>query len=71
MAPLPKPPGQRRRRNLSPSWTTLPADGSGRKAPPLPRETRAQGMVTAFLPGNRAIQAVPDWVFPLTFSEGR
>ena len=42
-----------------------------RKAPPLPRETRAQGMVTAFLPGNREIQAVPDWVFPLTFSEGR
>ena len=42
-----------------------------RKAPPLPRETRAHGMVTAFLPANREIQAVPDWVFPLTFLEGR
>ena len=42
-----------------------------RKVPPLPRETRNQGMVTAFLPGSRDIQAVPDWVFPLTFSGGR
>ena len=53
------------------TWETTMRKHLRRKVPPLPRETRNQGMVTAFLPGNREIQAVPDWVFPLTFLEGR
>lgn len=37
MAPTPKPPGQRRRRNLSqPQWTQLPSSGRRGKAPELP-----------------------------------
>jgi hypothetical protein len=35
--PLPKPPGQVRRRNADqPGWKTIPADGSGLQPPPLP-----------------------------------
>jgi hypothetical protein len=38
----PKPPGQRRRRNLGQSkWRQLPADGAGPQAPPLPRKRPA------------------------------
>jgi hypothetical protein len=37
MPPTPKPPGQRRRRNLSqPQWRQLPARGSDKAAPRLP-----------------------------------
>lgn len=37
MPPQPKPPGQRRRRNVSqPQWKQLPADGRQDEAPPLP-----------------------------------
>lgn len=38
MAPLPKPPKQRRRRNVSQSdWRELPPDGRRGKAPALPK----------------------------------
>lgn len=37
MAPQPKPPGQRRRRNAGQSqWKTLPAEGNSAPAPDLP-----------------------------------
>lgn len=39
MPPLPKPPGQRVRRNKEQKeWKQLPADGSGLEAPPLPEK---------------------------------
>ena len=39
MPPLPKPPGQRVRRNKEQKeWKQLPADGSGLDAPPLPEK---------------------------------
>lgn len=42
MPPLPKPPGQRVRRNKDQSdWKQLPAGGSGLKAPPLPTKKPA------------------------------
>lgn len=38
MAPLPKPRGQTRRRNVDqPNWKQLPADGRKGKAPELPK----------------------------------
>lgn len=42
MAPTPKAPGARRRRNAEQSkWRTLPAGGRGTPAPALPRKTPA------------------------------
>jgi hypothetical protein len=67
MPATPKPPGQRRRRNVDqPTWRALPADGRKGKPPPLPRSeppwstaTRdwwkgiwASSMATAWLPSD-------------------
>lgn len=42
MAPQPKPPGQRRRRNAGQAqWKQLPAEGPKGKAPSLPRKKPA------------------------------
>lgn len=39
--PLPKPPGQRRRRNSGPAFKTLPAEGRQGPVPKLPRRAKA------------------------------
>ena len=42
MAPTPKPPGHRRRRNSDqPTWRQLPAEGRAGKPPALPRKRPA------------------------------
>ena len=65
MAPIPKPPGARRRRNKGPEPVTLPAS-SGRRRPPLPplrqwhpetlawwREVWHSPMASEFVPVDR------------------
>jgi hypothetical protein len=52
---LPKPDGQRRRRNASPSWRYLPAGPSGIEPPPMPKRNR-QGRWT-----NDALSAWREW----------
>lgn len=42
MAPLPKPPGQRRRRNvMQAGWRNLPVEGRAGAAPSLPKKSPA------------------------------
>lgn len=53
------------------TWKAIMQKHLRRKVGPLPREIQTQGMVSVFLPGNKEVQAVPDWVFPLVFSEGK
>ena len=54
MPPLPKPPGQRVRRNKDQSdWKQLPAGGSGLKAPPLPTKKRLRRLLQRLLAGRR------------------
>jgi len=39
MAPLPKPPGRRRRRGAQPVTRSLPAEGGSGKTPQLPKRS--------------------------------